>query len=266
MSESDLTPSPFVGAVEPITETDEEIRAPPSTTPRSRRSFPPSVYQPGDLSLLRGALHPRPDPTALIAMPQGGRSDEQLATARQLALNTRSVIAVAVLRRCRHQGLLIMEYAVGGAEMRDYSRSSKRRAARGEVRIAVRRVGRRRTSHRRRLQGADPSARACPACSPRIGSDKQVLDFVVVDKNDDVGGTWLENVSGCRVETQLQLQLFVRGTARLAAALLDPGRVARLPPPSCRRVRPLCTSDLVPRCCRRRGPRRIDVGPCVCVF
>src|SRR4051794_22098805 len=80
---STWTPSPFVGAVELITESDDEIRAaledaeiPPL--------LPALAYVTGDLSLLRDDL--RPDPL-MLAMPQGGLSDEQLTAARELALD-----------------------------------------------------------------------------------------------------------------------------------------------------------------------------------
>jgi 4-hydroxyacetophenone monooxygenase len=200
VSEATLTPSPFVGAVEPITETDDDIRRaledaeiPPL--------LPALAYITGDLSLLRDDL--RPDPL-LIAMPQGGLTDEQLATARQLALET--------LIRYRDEGcrpapvpsdddiLRIMEYAVGGAEMRDYlPLLEEELAARGEDRRApgwtkadiapdvdftVLIIGAGMsgllTAHRLRQAG---------------------VDFVIVDKNDEVGGTWYENqYPGCRVD------------------------------------------------------------------
>src|SRR2546423_8445507 len=77
------TSSPFVAAVEPITESDEEImRA------LEQAEIPPLLpalaYVTGDLSLLRDDL--RPDPL-LLAMPQGGLNEEQLAAARELAFD-----------------------------------------------------------------------------------------------------------------------------------------------------------------------------------
>src|SRR4051794_1316903 len=75
--------SPFVGGIEPITESDDQIREylqdaeiPPL--------LPALAYLTGDLSLLRDEL--RPDPL-MLAMPQGGLTDDQLATARELALD-----------------------------------------------------------------------------------------------------------------------------------------------------------------------------------
>src|SRR4051812_18775658 len=120
MTESVWTASPFVGAIEPITESNDEIEAflaeaevPPL--------LPALAYVTGDLSLLREEFRPNP---ALLLMPQGGLNQEQQAGARQLALET--------LIRYRDGGcqtaplpsdddlLLIMEYCVGGSGMRDY--------------------------------------------------------------------------------------------------------------------------------------------------
>src|SRR4051812_10867652 len=74
--------SPFDTSVAPITASDDEIRA-----ALAEAEIPPLLpalaYATGDLSLLRDDL--RPDPM-LLAMPQGGLSDEQLASARDLAL------------------------------------------------------------------------------------------------------------------------------------------------------------------------------------
>src|SRR5256714_15688593 len=74
--------SPFVGAIEPITESDEEIRElleaaeiPPL--------LPALAYVTGDLSLLRDDLRPN---ALMLALPQGGLDDTQLAAARELAL------------------------------------------------------------------------------------------------------------------------------------------------------------------------------------
>jgi 4-hydroxyacetophenone monooxygenase len=200
VSEATLTPSPFVGAVEPITETDDEIRRaledaeiPPL--------LPALAYITGDLSLLRADL--RPDPL-LIAMPQGGLTEQQLAAARELALRT--------LIRYRDSGcqpapvpsdddiLRIMEYAVGGAEMRDYlPLLEEELAARGEDRRAP---GWNKADIAPDIDftvliiGAGMSGLVTAHRLQQAG-----VDFVIVDKNDDVGGTWYENqYPGCRVD------------------------------------------------------------------
>ena len=67
--------SPFDTSVAPISASDEEIRA-----ALAEAEIPPLLpalaYATGDLSLLQDDL--RPDPL-LLAMPQGGLTDEQLA-------------------------------------------------------------------------------------------------------------------------------------------------------------------------------------------
>ncbi|MEZ5215914.1 MAG: hypothetical protein R2715_04775 [Ilumatobacteraceae bacterium] len=118
--DASASPSPFVAGVEPITATDDELRA-----ALDEAVLPPLLsalaYLTGDLSLLRDEL--RPDPL-LAAEPQGGLTDEQQSTIKDLAL--------AAIVRFRDGGskpapapsddelLRIMEFAVGGAEMRAY--------------------------------------------------------------------------------------------------------------------------------------------------
>ena len=85
------------------------------------------------------------------------------------------------------------------------------------------------------------------------------VPFVILEKNDDVGGTWFENtypgLPGRQPEPQLQL--LVRPAPRLAAPLLDPGRAARLLPRSAP-TRSACasTSGSAPRCIVGRVVRR----------
>ncbi len=200
MSDTTYTSSPFVAAIEPIDATDEEIRRaledaelPPL--------LPALAYMTGDLSLLVDDL--RPDPL-LAAMPQGGLSDKEQARARDLALGA--------IVRFRDGGcipapppgdadlLRIMEYAVGAGDMAPYLplleeelayRGEDRRApgwhiedvapgVRFEVLVIGAGMSGLLAAHRLRQAG---------------------VPFVVVEKNDDVGGTWLENsYPGCRVD------------------------------------------------------------------
>jgi len=192
--------SPFVGRVEPIIASDDEIR-----TALAEAEIPPLLpalaYLTGDLSLLRDDL--RPDPL-LAALPQGGLTEEQQRAARDLAFE--------VLRRFRDTGsrpapppsdadlLRIMEYAVGGSEMEPYLPLLEEELAhRGEDRRAP-------GWHK------DDVAPGIPFRVVIVGAGMSGLlagyrlkqagvDFSIVEKNDDVGGTWYENTyPGCRVD------------------------------------------------------------------
>ena len=192
--------SPFVAAVEPITASDDEIRAfladaevPPL--------LPAIVYATGDLTLLKPEL--RPDPL-LVGMPQGGLSEDQQAQARELALGALVAFRDAGCRPAPppadDQLLEIMRYAVGGVEMADYLplleeelayRGEDRRAPgwkAGEVAPGVDFVV--------LIIGAGMSGLLAGHRLQQAG-----VPFVILEKNDDVGGTWLENTyPGCRVD------------------------------------------------------------------
>jgi 4-hydroxyacetophenone monooxygenase len=192
--------NPFALPVVPITETDDEIRralADAEVPPL----LPALAYLTGDLTLLREEV--RPDPL-LNGMPQGGLTDEQQALARAVALEA--------LGRYRDGGcvpapspsddvlLRIMEFAVGGSAMDDYLPLLEEELAyRGEDRrapewhtselapdVAFRVV----------IIGAGMSGVLAAHRLQQAG-----VDFIVVEKNDDVGGTWFENsYPGCRVD------------------------------------------------------------------
>jgi 4-hydroxyacetophenone monooxygenase len=155
----------------------------------------------GDLSLLRDDL--RIDP-ALIGAPQGGLTEAQQATGRELAFET--------LRRYRdarspppavpsEQDLVaMMEWVTGSELMREYVPLL-------EEELAV-------TGDDRRAPGwtKDELAPDVPYQVAVIGAGMSGLlaayrlrqagvPFVVFEKNQDVGGTWWENTyPGCRVD------------------------------------------------------------------
>ena len=189
-----------MAAIEPIVESDDEIRraledaeVPPL--------LPALAYATGDMSLLREDLRPNP---LMLAMPQGGLDEAQVATARQLALDA--------LVRFRDGGcrpaptpsdaelLQIMEYAVGGADMAPYLPLLEEELAyRGEDRRAPAwRIGdvAPGAAFHVVIIGAGMSGLLVAHRLEQAG-----VSFEILEKNDDVGGTWLENkYPGCRVD------------------------------------------------------------------
>ena len=189
--------SPFVGPIEPITETDDEIRR-----MLEEAEIPPLLpalaYVTGDLSLLRDDLRPN---ALMLALPQGGLDDTQLAAARELALQA--------LIRFRDNGSLpaappsdadvlkIMEFAVGAdddmaaylplleeelAILGEDRRAPDWHADGDDFRVAIIGAGMSGLLVAHRLQQAG-------------------IPFVILEKNADVGGTWYENsYPGCRVD------------------------------------------------------------------
>ena len=96
--------------------------------------------------------------------------------------------------------LRIMEYAVGGAEMREYlPLLEEELAARGEDRRApgwTKAEVAPDVEFKVLIIGAGMSGLLAAHRLQQAG-----VDFVIVDKNEDVGGTWFENqYPGCRVD------------------------------------------------------------------
>jgi 4-hydroxyacetophenone monooxygenase len=198
--DSVFTSSPFVNAIEPITETDDEIRA-----YLEQAELPPLLpalaFVTGDFSLLRDELRPE---ALLVGLPQGGLSDEQQAEVRALALDAlvrfRDGGCKAAPTPDDAQLLRIMEFAVGGADMAEYLplleeelsfRGEDRRApgwTKDDVAPDV--------AFHVVVIGAGMSGLLAAHRLKQAG-----VPFVVVEKDADVGGTWLENTyPGCRVD------------------------------------------------------------------
>ena len=200
MTELAFTSSPFVGAVEPITASDDEIRRaledaeiPPL--------LPALAYITGDPSLLRENL--RPDPL-LMAMPQGGLTEEQQAEIRAIALATLIEFRDGGSRPAPlpsdEELLQIMEFAVGGGEMADYlGLLEEELAFRGEDRRAPgwhKAAVAPDVAFEVLIVGAGMSGLLAAHRLTEAG-----VGFVIIEKNSDVGGTWLENTyPGCRVD------------------------------------------------------------------
>ncbi len=183
-----------------IVESDDEIRR-----ALEQAEVPPLLpalaYLTGDLSLLRHEL--RPDPM-LMALPQGGLGQEQQATARALALATLVRFRDAGCRPAPppsdHDLARIMEFCVGGADMADYVPllseelallDEDRRGPRWRKSDVAPETG-----FRVVIIGAGMSGLLAAHRLHTAG-----VDFVVIEKNEDVGGTWFENTyPGCRVD------------------------------------------------------------------
>jgi 4-hydroxyacetophenone monooxygenase len=192
--------NPFDAPIEPITATDDEIRG-----ALEQAEVPPLLpalaYLTGDLGLLR--QHLRPDPL-LIAMPQGGLSEDQQAEIREIALE--------VLTRFRDGGsrpaplpdddgvLRIMEFAVGGSDMAAYLPLL-------EEELAFRGEDRRGPDWHKDDLAPDTEFTVAIVGSGMSGLlaahrlRQAGVPFVVLEKNGEVGGTWFENsYPGCRVD------------------------------------------------------------------
>jgi 4-hydroxyacetophenone monooxygenase len=190
----------FETPIAPITDSDDAIRraldeaeVPPL--------LPALAYLTGDMTLLREEL--RPDPM-LAALPQGGMSDAQVAQARELALDALTRYRDGGCQAAPPPGdaqlLQIMEFAVGGADMAEYLPLLEEELAyRGEDRRAP-------------DWSVDELAPGAEFTVAIVGSGMSGLlaghrlqqagvPFVIFEKNEDVGGTWLENCyPGCRVD------------------------------------------------------------------
>jgi 4-hydroxyacetophenone monooxygenase len=192
--------SPFLGDIEVITESDEELRA-ILRHAELAPLLPTLAYISGDLSLLREDL--RPDPL-LFSLPGAGLTDEQADRIRGLALDTLVAFRDGGCRSAPAPAdddvLRIMEFAVGGAEMREY------------LPLLEEELGHRGEDHRAPTWRKDELAPEIPFTVAVIGAglsgiatahrlQQAGLDYVVFEKNPDVGGTWYENsYPGCRVD------------------------------------------------------------------
>jgi 4-hydroxyacetophenone monooxygenase len=184
--------------IQPITETDEEIRAALANADLPSL-LPTLAYITGDMSLLREDL--RIDP-ALQGEDQGGLTPEQQDGIRKVAL--------AALARFRDEGRtsvnddgdlqIIVEFMAGGVAMDDYMPMLREELALHgddlraptwtkdelapdrDFRVAIVGCG---------MSGIIAAYRLKQAGVP----------YVIFDKNTEVGGTWMENTyPGCRVD------------------------------------------------------------------
>lgn len=185
--------------IEPIVVGDDELRAALEVADLPAL-LPALAHVTGDLSLLRPEL--RIDPL-LMGEPQGGLTEEQQASIRSLALETlgafRDGDGTAAPMPTGPDLATILGFMAGGAEIDDYLPMMREELAltadlraprwiKDEVapdrpfQVVVIGAG---------MSGIVAAYRLAEADVP----------YIVLDKNDDIGGTWLENVyPGCRVD------------------------------------------------------------------
>src|SRR4051812_26490731 len=185
--------------VQPITATDDELRAALEAADLPAL-LPALAHVTGDLSLLRPDL--RIDPL-LMAEDQGGLTPEQQAAIRALAVETLAAFrdGGSVVAPMPTGGDLkqILQYMAGGLDIDEYlpmmreelALTADLRAPRWlkddvnpdkPFKVAIIGAG---------MSGIVAAYRLAEADVP----------YVVLDKNADVGGTWLENsYPGCRVD------------------------------------------------------------------
>ena len=194
------SPSPFVSGVSPITQSNEQI-ATALLEAELAPMLPALAYLTGDMSLLREDL--RPDPL-MLNMPFAGFTDEQQAEIRGLALET--------LVRYRDGGctpapaptdealLRMTEHTVGSDGMADYLPLL-------EEELAYKGEDRRAPSWRAETlaPGVDINVVIIGAGMSGILAAHRLqqagVPFTILDKNDNVGGTWFEAAyPGCRVD------------------------------------------------------------------
>ena len=190
----------FSVAVEPITAGDDDINR-ALLDAELPALLPALAHATGDLSLLREDL--RPDPL-LVIEPQGGLTEEQHDAIRALpSARCRAAATPAAASRRRRPTTScagLMEFTVGGSEMDAYvpllerGAGDRRRGPAG-ARLAQGRLAPDATFSVA-IIGAGMSGLLAAHRLQQAG-----VPFVVLEKNDDVGGTWFENTyPGCRVD------------------------------------------------------------------
>lgn len=192
--------NPFAVPIQPVAASDEEL-ARFLQEAELPAVVPALAALTGNLSLLDDDL--RVDPVAL-ALPQGGLSESQQERVRSLAVEVlgayRDAGCPAPPPLPDEQMLQIMEFAVGGGDMSEYlPLLEEELSVRGEDRRAP---GWKATDvaggrpFRVAIIGAGMSGILVAHRLAQVG-----IPFVILEKNDDVGGTWLENrYPGCRVD------------------------------------------------------------------
>jgi 4-hydroxyacetophenone monooxygenase len=163
--------------------------------------LPALAYATGDLSLLREEL--RPDQN-LVALPQGGLTPDQQATIRGLAVQALAHFRDTGSRPApppsEDQLLRMMEHTVGASDMSAYLPLL-------EEELAYRGEDRRAPTWRKHELASDRDLTVAVIGAGMSGLlaghrlQQAGVPFVILEKDHDVGGTWLENrYPGCRVD------------------------------------------------------------------
>jgi 4-hydroxyacetophenone monooxygenase len=185
--------------VQPITATDDELRAALEVADLPAL-LPALAHVTGDHSLLRADL--RIDPL-LMAEDQGGLTPEQQAAIRSLALETlisvREGGSVTAPMPTGPDLKEILQYMAGGLEIDEYLPMMREELALTADLRAPR-------WHKDDVNPDQPfqvviigAGMSGIVAAYRLAEAD--VPYVVVDKNPDVGGTWLENsYPGCRVD------------------------------------------------------------------
>lgn len=163
--------------------------------------LPALAYATGDLSLLREEL--RPDPN-LVALPQGGLTPDQQAKIRDLAVQALAHFRDTGSRPApppsEDQLLRMMEHTVGASDMSAYLPLLEEELAyRGEDRRAPTWRKDELASNRDLTVAVIGAGMSGLLAGHRLR--QAGVPFVILEKDHDVGGTWLENrYPGCRVD------------------------------------------------------------------
>ena len=187
-------------AAEIITESDDVIRASLSG------ALPPpllcAVAQiTGDMSLLRDEL--RFDPTKLLE-PDGGYSPDQLSLARDVAADAlirfRDAGGIAASDPDRATMLQLIEFVTGGAVENEFLPLLEEELALNGVDLRAPDWDAREIAADRDFTvGVIGAGMSGIAMAHRL--NQAGIQVEILEKNSDVGGTWIENVyPGCRVD------------------------------------------------------------------
>ena len=185
--------------IEPITASDDEIRQALEVSDVPAL-LPALAHVTGDLSLLRDDL--RIDPL-LMGEEQGGLTPDQIAAARALALDAlirfRDGGSVAAPMPTGPDLKRILEFMAGGQTIDEYLPMMREELALTADLRAPR-------WHKDDVNADKPFkvvivGAGMSGIIAAYRLSEADVPYVVLEKNDDVGGTWLENsYPGCRVD------------------------------------------------------------------